>query len=152
VPAAVFVYGTLMPGHLRWALLAPFATTSRPARVAGVVHDTGRGWPAARFARPLVARPVTVDVTPAPDDAIEGWLVALDPATLDEALAVLDEVEGAVPDDGSGPIAPVGGVTDGGYRRILVRGLDGEEAWAYEALRIDPAWPRLAAWTDQPER
>src|SRR4051794_24797609 len=29
---ALFVYGTLMPGHLRWRMLAPHAIDHRPAR------------------------------------------------------------------------------------------------------------------------
>ena len=46
VPTSVFVYGTLMPGHLRWEVLAPHAAEHRPASVDGVLWDTGRGWPA----------------------------------------------------------------------------------------------------------
>src|SRR4051794_28689689 len=46
---ALFVYGTLMPGHLRWSMLAPHATDQRPATVPGTLYDTGNGWPAAVF-------------------------------------------------------------------------------------------------------
>ena len=48
-PAAVFVYGTLMPGRLRWPLIELQATGHRPAAVPGRLFDTGQGWPAALF-------------------------------------------------------------------------------------------------------
>jgi gamma-glutamylcyclotransferase (GGCT)/AIG2-like uncharacterized protein YtfP len=47
---AVFVYGTLLPGESRWPLLAPFATEVVEASASGRLFDTGRGYPAARFA------------------------------------------------------------------------------------------------------
>ena len=45
-PARVFVYGTLQPGAPAWWRLAPAARRTWPARAAGRVHDTGRGYPA----------------------------------------------------------------------------------------------------------
>jgi gamma-glutamylcyclotransferase (GGCT)/AIG2-like uncharacterized protein YtfP len=46
-PAALFVYGTLQPGQAAWPLLAGH-TVGHPRRatVAGLVCDTGRGYPA----------------------------------------------------------------------------------------------------------
>ena len=46
-PTAIFVYDTLMPGHLRWGLVEPHAVVHRPATVPGRLFDTGLGWPAA---------------------------------------------------------------------------------------------------------
>jgi gamma-glutamylcyclotransferase (GGCT)/AIG2-like uncharacterized protein YtfP len=46
-PAALFVYGTLQPGRRAWSLLAGHtAAAPRRATVAGLVCDTGRGYPA----------------------------------------------------------------------------------------------------------
>ena len=46
-PSAVFVYGTLQPGHRAWPLLAEHAVGQpRRATVAGQVCDTGFGYPA----------------------------------------------------------------------------------------------------------
>jgi gamma-glutamylcyclotransferase (GGCT)/AIG2-like uncharacterized protein YtfP len=46
-PAALFVYGSLQPGHSAWPLLAGHtAGPPRRATVAGQVCDTGRGYPA----------------------------------------------------------------------------------------------------------
>ncbi len=75
-----FVYGTLMPGHLRWPLLEPYVVDHVPGTVAGRLYDTGWGYPAARF-----------------DEAgeISGVVCVLDPARVDEVWALLDEVEGA---------------------------------------------------------
>jgi gamma-glutamylcyclotransferase (GGCT)/AIG2-like uncharacterized protein YtfP len=45
----LFVYGTLMPGQPRWAVLAPFAKSIPPAVSRGILWDTGLGFPAATF-------------------------------------------------------------------------------------------------------
>jgi hypothetical protein len=45
---AVFVYGTFMPGELRWPLLEPFAESVRSATTSGRIWDTGREFPTAR--------------------------------------------------------------------------------------------------------
>ena len=60
-PAALFVYGTLQPGHPAWPLLAGH-TVGRPRRatVAGRVCDTGLGYPA---------------LLPDGADRAPGWLV-----------------------------------------------------------------------------
>ena len=79
-PPAVFVYGTLLPGEARWHLLEPFAAAWAPATVAGLLWDTGLGYPAAVFAT---------------DGRIPGALVTLVPATATAALLTLDAVEGA---------------------------------------------------------
>jgi gamma-glutamylcyclotransferase (GGCT)/AIG2-like uncharacterized protein YtfP len=75
----LFVYGTLMPGHLRWPLIERFVRSSEPASVAGRLYDTGHGFPAARF-----------DV----DGVIEGHLLSFGPDDLDEAWRTVDAIEG----------------------------------------------------------
>ena len=143
VPPRLFVYGTLMPGHLRWGLLAPFVTDQRPATVAGQLYDTGLGWPAARFAAPL-------DLDPVPgggpsDPGVPGWLLDVEPGATTSLLDRLDDVEGVASVDGALRAAT------GDYRRVRVRTTGGDETWAYEALTVAPRWTAISAWTDQLE-
>jgi gamma-glutamylcyclotransferase (GGCT)/AIG2-like uncharacterized protein YtfP len=79
-PPAVFVYGTLMPGRVRWPFLQSFAGSSRPATARGHLWDTGRGYPAARFDSGA--------------GEIPGVLVTIVPDRFGAALAVLDRIEG----------------------------------------------------------
>ena len=76
---AVFVYGTLMPGHLRWSIIEPYVVERWQDVVAGQLYDTGRGYPGARFDAP---------------GRIPGWGLRLDEARLADAVDLLDEVEG----------------------------------------------------------
>ena len=123
-PAAVFVYGTLMPGRLRWPLIELQATGHRAAAVPGRVFDTGQGWPAALF-----------------DDGaattVPGVLVALRPEWLADLLAELDLVEG---------------VDTGHYERVLVTTTDGEAAWAWSTLQDTSGFTPIDAWTTLDER
>lgn len=98
----LFVYGTLLPGEVRWHHLAPFVADDAgvAAVVDGALYDTGRGYPAARFDG--VGR-------------IVGRVFALVDAS--SALAHLDVVEGAV---------------DGLYVRVRVVTTEGTSAWAYQ--------------------
>ncbi len=75
----VFVYGTLMPGHLRWRLVADRVTEQWQDVVVGQLYDTGRGYPGARFDRP---------------GRIPGWGLRLEATSCAETLELLDEVEG----------------------------------------------------------
>lgn len=79
-PDAVFVYGTLRPGESRWSALASFAAAAEEATVGGQVYDTGAGYPAAVFGDGL--------------GIVAGWRVRLLDGRSDEALGVLDEIEG----------------------------------------------------------
>ena len=100
---SLFVYGTLRPGQQRWPFLAPFVTDEgHDESVDGVLYDTGNGYPAARFDRV---------------GTIHGRIYPLDLDRLDEALRLLDEVEGAVVDL---------------FRRVAITTSSGLEAWAYE--------------------
>jgi gamma-glutamylcyclotransferase (GGCT)/AIG2-like uncharacterized protein YtfP len=121
-PAALFAYGTLQPGRLRWPFLAPYALGHRPAVVAGTVFDSGYGWPVARFGD---------------GPGIPGTLVELDPDRLAEALIVLDEVEATATDI---------------LARILVTTADGTPAWAYHCADIPPGAVAIARWDATDER
>ena len=118
----LFVYGTLMPGRLRWPILAPFARRHRPADVSGTLFDSGNGWPVAVFGGCGV---------------IPGVLVELEPGRADEALPILDEVEDTATDT---------------LRRIEVTTLDGARAWAYHFTQgVDGLTP-IERWAGQAER
>lgn len=102
-PTHLFVYGTLRPGDVRWHLLQPFAANAGvDDHTAGQVFDTGLDYPAAIFGD---------------TGTIYGRTYVLRPDRLDEALQLLDEVEGAVA---------------GLYRRVQVTTGTGIVAWAYE--------------------
>jgi len=119
---SLFVYGTLMPGRLRWPILAPFAQGHRPADVDGRLYDSGNGWPVAVFG--------TGGVVP-------GVLVDLLPERIDQALPILDAVEDTATDT---------------LRRIIVTTLDGARAWAYHHAHATDGFVPIARWADQDER
>ena len=125
----LFVYGTLMPGHLRWGMLEPHAVDRGEAAVPGELWDTGRGWPAATFGGAV-------------DRLVPGWWVRLAPDALDDLLPVLDEMEGV-----SDPPAPA---VDP-YVRVEVVVPSVGRAWAYHATRIPTGWRRIDRWANQPE-
>ena len=74
-----FVYGTQMPGHLRWSVIEPYVAERWQDVVDGRLYDTGRGYPGARFDEP---------------GRIPGWGLTIEPARVPEAVDLLDEVEG----------------------------------------------------------
>jgi gamma-glutamylcyclotransferase (GGCT)/AIG2-like uncharacterized protein YtfP len=77
----LFVYGTLAPGGGAWHVLAPWAVGEvRADAVAGVLYDTGRGYPGATF-------------SPAASGLVHGVVVDLDPGRVGVALAALDRYE-----------------------------------------------------------
>ena len=122
-----------MPGRLRWGLLEGVAVSHAPDSVAGRLWDTGEGWPAARFSRPLgVSALESVDPVD-PAGTIPGWVVAVRAADLAGLLPVLDEVET-------------------GFRRVRVRTLGGAEAWGYEALVREAWWQAIERWDAAEER
>lgn len=101
----LFAYGTLLPGDVRWHFLAPFVTDEgRVDRAHGRLFDTGEGYPAAVFGE--------ADDTP----IIHGRVFTFVADLIDDALATLDEVEGAVAGD---------------YRRVQIVTHEGRAAWAY---------------------
>lgn len=114
-PDHLFVYGTLLPGEVRWRFLAPYVTGPGPLdTVTGRLYDTRYGYPAAVFAG--TAR-------------IRGRVYRLRDDNRERALAHLDEVES---------------VEECEYRRVVVTTGSGVRAWAYEYLeRIDPRFRLL---------
>jgi gamma-glutamylcyclotransferase (GGCT)/AIG2-like uncharacterized protein YtfP len=110
----LFVYGTLRPGQQRWPFLEPFVVDEgHDESVVGALYNTGNGYPAARFDRP---------------GTIHGRVYPLNLDRLDEALVLLDEVEGAVVDL---------------FRRVAVTTSAGLDAWAYEYCG-EPQFPEIA--------
>jgi gamma-glutamylcyclotransferase (GGCT)/AIG2-like uncharacterized protein YtfP len=77
---AVFLYGTLMPGQVRWPVLESHVLAYEPATAKGRLWDTGFGYPAAQF-------------DPDGDD-IPGVVAAIAPEHLPEVIATLDPIEG----------------------------------------------------------
>jgi gamma-glutamylcyclotransferase (GGCT)/AIG2-like uncharacterized protein YtfP len=120
----VFVYGTLMPGRLRWPLIELQAIGHRDAAVRGRLFDTGQGWPAAVF-------------DGAAATTVPGVLVELRTEWLGELLAELDLVEG---------------VDTGHYERVLVTTTDGDPAWAWSTLQDTSRFTPIDAWTTLDER
>jgi gamma-glutamylcyclotransferase (GGCT)/AIG2-like uncharacterized protein YtfP len=137
--SALFVYGTLMPGHLRWNLLEARAHRHGPARVPGLLYDTGNGWPAADLSAALGGHHAEGGLVP-------GWLVELDSIGLGSLLAELDAMEGigSPPDPATDPYLRV---------RVTVDSANGgREAWAYHATSVDPSWQRIERWEGMVER
>lgn len=126
----LFVYGTLLPGRLRWPLLAPFVTDQLPAAVPGRLFDSGRGWPVAVFAGDTdqVSRADRADHVP-------GVVVVLDADRSGEAIDLLDRVEGTAA---------------GLLRRVRVTTLAGEEAWAYHHPHAVTGLVALRSWAEVP--
>lgn len=99
----LFVYGTLRPGEVRWQHLEPYVVGEGfEASVPGELYDTGLDYPAAVFGG---------------TQHIFGRVYTLNESRLPEALAHLDEVEGAV---------------RGLYVRVEVLTAAGNAVWAYQ--------------------
>lgn len=74
----VFVYGTTMPGHLRYPVIEGFVAAQAPDRAAGRIFDTGAGYPAAKFGG---------------QGTIDGYVLRLRPDRVSEALRAFTEIE-----------------------------------------------------------
>jgi gamma-glutamylcyclotransferase (GGCT)/AIG2-like uncharacterized protein YtfP len=122
-PPRLFVYGTLQPDRLRWPLLEPYATGHRPAIVPGTLYDSGNGWPVVDFADR--------------DHDVPGVLVDLDPGSRDDALAVVDDIEGTVA---------------GLLQRVVVSTSDGADAWSYHWPGPTTGMRRIDRWDAADER
>ena len=70
----LFVYGTLMPGRLRWPLIADDVVRQRPSAVPGTLYDTGLGYPAFVVGG---------------DHRVPGWLLGLS----ERASTVFEQLE-----------------------------------------------------------
>ena len=74
----LFAYGTLLPGEVRWSVLAPYVVDEGVADTAGGrLFDTGVGYPAALFDG---------------RSTIHGRVFTLRVERYDDALVALDEV------------------------------------------------------------
>lgn len=123
-PPAVFVYGTLRPGHpAHDHHLGGRIAGHEPATMAGLALHHGPGYP---FATEVGARPT---------DLVVGEVVLLDPARAVSTLAGLDRWEDV------DTVDPERGL----YRRVVrpARTRSGERpAWVYVAgptVALDPA-------------
>ena len=99
----VFVYGTLLPGDVRWRYLAQFVSDE------GVPDRS-----VARCSTPASTIPRRSSTT---SGTILGRTFAVAPEVLDDCLSVLDVEEDTV---------------GGRYRRVAVRTHRGTEVWSYE--------------------
>ena len=95
-----------MTGHCRWPILEPFVEGGEQgavrSTVTGRLYDTGLDYPAARFDHPGL---------------IHGEAFELRSARVDEALSVIDRVEGGV---------------EGAYHRIQAQTSSSLPVWAYQ--------------------
>lgn len=129
---ALFVYGTLRPGDVRWSFLEPFVVDDGiDNAVAGRLFDTGLDYPEAVFDGVDAAGPLRSDrdshaTLLGASGTIVGRTFELRVDTIDRALAVLDEEEDTVL---------------GLYRRVVVMTTRGTRAWAYaygDGLELTP--------------
>lgn len=74
----MFVYGTTMPGHVRYPRIEEFVAEATRASVPGRLYDSGSGYPAAKFSG---------------QGTIEGYLLRLRPERLFEAEKEFTAIE-----------------------------------------------------------
>lgn len=121
----LFVYGTLMPGHLRWPLIERYVADARPAAVAGRLFDTGHDFPAATFD--------DGDGRCEGDDGrseIEGYVLTFTDRHHDLAWRTVDRIEGDL------------------YLKVAVVTLDSEAAHSYAWAGSTAGLPRIdRRWT-----
>ena len=110
----MFVYGTTMPGHLRYSMIEDFVAEATRASVSGRLYDSGNGYPAAKFSG---------------EGVIEGYLLRLRPDRVAEAKRAFTEFEG-------GLFEPVAVTTKDGVAATAyewIRSVDG-------LVRLDGMW------------
>ncbi len=82
----LFVYGSLRPGAAAWSVIADAVEVVTDATTEGRLHDSGHGWPAARFGPHADA---------AATGQVHGSLLAVrHPAVAPRVLAQVDAYEG----------------------------------------------------------
>ena len=116
-PTEIFVYGTLMPGQLRWPALQPVASRVRPDTVPGRLYRTPYGWPAADF------RPSSANVP--------GAVVTIHRDKTAVALSTLDAIEG---------------VDSGLFTRRGVLTCQGSLCWSYQWAGNCGHFELIAKW------
>ena len=122
----LFVYGTLLPGDVRWPLLEPYVTGEGTSdTVAGLLYDTGLDYPAAIFDESATT-------------LILGRRYSLRIDAIDEALRELDIEEDTV---------------DGLYTRVEVITQSGTRCWAYAyGTGLDLTPIPSGNWLNRPTR
>ena len=75
---SLFVYGTSMPGMTRYGAISQYVTGSARDAVAGLLYDSGLGYPLAKFG---------------PGGDVRDFVLSLDADTADAAMAELTRVE-----------------------------------------------------------
>jgi len=110
---ALFVYGTSMPGMSRYDSVSRYVVRSSRDTVDGLLYDSGLGYPLARFG---------------PGGQVPGFVLWLDPATAEAAMAELTRVEAGL------------------FHPVTVRTAAGVTAQAYEWLGSTDDLPRLELW------
>jgi gamma-glutamylcyclotransferase (GGCT)/AIG2-like uncharacterized protein YtfP len=119
--AYMFVYGTTMPGPLRYPAIEDFVAEATRASVPGRLYDSGNGYPAARFGGGSA------------QGTIEGYLLRLRPDRVSEARRAFTAFE-------AGLFEPVPVTTD-----------DGVTATAYEWIGSIEGLPRVDGMWNGPE-
>lgn len=121
----VFVYGTLMPGQLRWGMLAPWCM-GEPVEdsVPGALFRTPYGWPAAVF-------------DAAVPTSVPGVRIRIIPEKIDSALDALDVIEGT---------------RASLFTRVLVTTTQGADVWSYTWMHGTDGFERISAWVSAEAR
>ncbi|MDY7101443.1 MAG: gamma-glutamylcyclotransferase [Actinomycetota bacterium] len=129
VPPAVFVYGTLMPGRLRWPLVEDRVEAHAPDTVRARLYDTGAGYPALTMSPPGSTDPTA--------PTVEGHVLRLRPELLATTVELLDAIEG---------------VDTGLYERVVVATDGGERVFVYTWAGPVEGFVELDRRWDLPER
>lgn len=110
---ALFVYGSSMPGMSRYGEISEYVTRSARDTTSGLLYDSGLGYPMAKFGS---------------GGEVRGFVLWLDPATADAALAEMTRLESGL------------------FHPIVVRTASGVTAQAYEWIGPTDGYPRIEAW------
>jgi len=110
---ALFVYGTSMPGMSRYDSVSRYVTGSVRDSVDGLLYDSGLGYPLAKFG---------------PGGEVRGFVLWLDPATAEAAMAEMTRVEAGL------------------FHPVSVRTRGGVTAQAFEWLGPTDDLPRTEVW------
>ena len=111
--AALFVYGSSMPGMSRYDAVSRYVAGSVRDSVDGLLFDSGLGYPLAKFG---------------PGGEVRGFVLWLDPATADAAMAEMTRVEAGL------------------FHPVKVRTRSGITAQAFEWIGPTDDLPRIDVW------